>query len=402
MKSETTALFFEKDVRAPIKDCFRAFTNQALIEEWFCNSANVDVSLLSKLYMWWNNGYYMVGEFTKVDQDKEIVFSWLGKNDPGRTRVRVTFKPGKSATHITVEHRGFRNSPRWATAAASIKHGWDTALENLVSILETGADLRIINRPMLGINIDEFSPETATRIGVPVIHGVRLGGVVEGMGAQKCGLQRDDVIIEAASVPMLGYTSLSAVLQGRKAGDKVEITYYRGPNKNNVTMTLSPRPVPNIPQTMAELALAVSDLYTRGDEAIARALEGVTEIEASFKPGPSDWSVREVLAHLIHNERDVQFMIHKVMLFEDLVLPNNLQARIDATVAIYSTLADLKLELKRAEGETIAFIRSIQDEFTTRKNSFWILGYNLLQADYHPFEHAKQIEDIVTACRKSN
>jgi uncharacterized protein YndB with AHSA1/START domain len=399
MTGEPTVLFFEKDVRAPIKDCYRAFTNQALLEEWLCNSANVDVSLLSKLYMWWNNGYYMVGEFTKVDLDKEIVFTWLGKNDPGRTRVRVTFKPGKSATHITIEHRGFKNTPRWSKAAANIQHGWEPALENLASILETGADLRIVSRPMLGINMDEFTPEIASRLRVPVIHGVRLGGVVDGMGAQKCGLQKDDVIIEAAGVPMLGHTSLSSVLQGKKAGDKVDVIYYRGPEKISVSMTLSPRPIPNIPSSMAELALAVSDIYARGDDAIARSLEGVTDAESSFKPAPDEWSVREVLAHLIHNERDVQFMMHKVMVFEDLIFPSNLQTRIDATVAIYSTLADLRLELQRAEGETIAFIRCIPDEFTTRKNSFWILGYNLLQADYHPFEHAKQIEDVVKACR---
>ncbi len=400
MTSESTSLIFEKNIKAPVKECFRAFTNQALIEEWLCNSANVDVSLLSKLYLWWNNGYYMVGEFTRVEQDKEIVFTWLGKSDPGKTRVRITFKSGKASTKVTVEHRGFRNSARWATAAANIKLGWETALDNLVSILEIGADLRIINRPMLGINIEEYSPEIAAKLGVPVTHGVRLGGVIDGMGAQKCGLVRDDVIIEAGGVAMLGHTSLSAILQGKKVGDRVDIVFYRGAEKKNATMELSPRPVPEIPGTVAELALAVSDIYARGDAALAQALEGVTEIEASFKPAPEEWNVREVLAHLIHNERDVQFMIHKIMVYEDISFPSNLQTRIDATIAVYSTLADLKFELARAEGETLAFIRCIPEEFTVRKNSFWILAYNLLQANYHPLEHAKQIEDAVAACRK--
>ena len=399
MKSEATSLLFEKNIKASAKDCYRAFTNQASIEEWLCNSANVDASLLSKLYLWWNNGYYMVGEFTRVEPEKEIVFSWLGKDDPGKTRVRVTFKPGKSTTHVTVEHRGIKNSPRWAAAAAKIKQGWEIALDNLVSILETGRDLRIVNRPMLGINVDEFTPEIAARLGVPVTHGVRLAGLIEGMGAQKCGLQKDDVIIEVAGIPMLGHTSLSSTLQGRKAGDKIDVIFYRGPEKMNAIMELSPRPIPDIPASVAELALAVEDIYNRGDDALAQALESVSEIEASFKPAPGDWNVHEILAHLIHNERDVQFMLHKIMVYEDLSFPSNLQTRIDATVAIYPTLSDLKLELKRAEGETIAFIRSIPEEFTLRKSSFWILGYNLLQAYYHPLEHAQQIADTVTACR---
>ncbi|HEX7393661.1 MAG TPA: SRPBCC domain-containing protein [Anaerolineaceae bacterium] len=399
MKSEATTLHFEKNIKAQVKDCYRAFTNQVAFEEWFCNTAEVDVALMSKLYLWWNSGYYMCGEFIKVDPEKEIVFSWLGKDDPGKTRVRITFKTGKSATRVTVEHRGIKSSPRWSAAAQQIQHGWEVALENLVSILETGRDLRLVNRPMLGININEFSPEIAAKLAVPVTLGVRLVGVVDGMGAQICGLKKDDVLVEVAGIPMLGYTSLSAILQGKKAGDKVDVTFYRGPEKITTTMELFPRPIPKIPATLGELAQTLEEMYTRSDQEVEHILQNVSEIEASFRPDAGEWNVREILAHLIHTERDLQFFIHKLVVNEDFFSPSNLQARIDAIVVIYPTITDLKLELKRAEAETVAFIRSLPDEFTSRKDRFWVLAYNLLQLNDHPLEHSQQIKDTLDACR---
>jgi len=400
MKTGATTLVFEKDIKASATDCFRAFTNQSIIESWLCNSANVDARLLTKLYLWWNSGYYVVGEFSKVEPEKEIAFSWLGRNEPGRTRVRVTFKAGKSVTHVRLEHRGIKDTERWAKAAVGIQRGWESALNNLVVTLESGADLRIVNRPMLGINMDDFSPEDAARLGVPVSQGIRLGSVVEGMGAQKSGLVKDDVIVEIAGTPMIGFSSISATLQSKKPGEKIEVVYFHGPEKKTTTVELSPRPMPQIPGSVAELVLAMEDIYRQGDEALAQALDGVTEIESTFKPAPTEWNVREVLAHLIHNERDVQFMLHKILMYEDVFLPNNLQNRIDATVAVYPTLADLKLELKRAESETLAFLRTLPEEFTSRKSSFWMLGYNLLQSNDHPVSHARQIAETVAACRE--
>ena len=41
-------------------------------------------------------------------------------------------------------------------------------------------DLRFIRRPMLGVSLSHFSPEIATKLGIPVDHGIRLDGVLEG------------------------------------------------------------------------------------------------------------------------------------------------------------------------------------------------------------------------------
>lgn len=398
--SESPSLRLEKDIKAPVKEVYRAFTKQSTITEWLCNTASIDITMLTRLYLWWDNGYYTCGEFLKVVPDKEIIFSWLGRDDPGKTRVRVTFKPVDSGTHLILEHRGMKEDEKWKSTVEQIRHGWEIALNNLVSILETGQDLRIINRPMLGINMDDFSPDIAAAMGIPVFQGVRLEGVVEGMGAEKSGLRKDDVLVEIGGKPVLGYHSLASVLLGKKAGQKVDIVYYRGPEKHTATLVLSPRPIPEVPTTPSELAQAVAELYEQGDQLLAAALQGISEEEASFKVSLVDWSAKEVLAHLIHTERDWQFQIQKWMLSDDSGFAPNLDSRIKATVKVFPTIPDLTLELKRAETETVELLRNLPGEFVAQKDTFWLLAYNQVQFKSHTSEHAEQINAAVAAARK--
>ena len=398
--SDAPSLRFEKHIKAPVKDVYRVFTKQAAVTEWLCNVASIDISIQTRLYLWWDSGYYATGEFTKVVPEKELIFSWLGKDDPGKTRVRVTFKPMDSGTHLVIEHRGVRNTPKWAPTLEKIRHGWELALNNLVCILENGQDLRIVNKPMIGINISELSPEIAKKIEVPVTQGVLLDGVIDGMGAQQCGLQKNDVLVEVNGKSLTGYHSLTPILLSKKAGDKVDITYYRGPKKLTATMELSDRPASEVPATLVELAQAVSQMYEQGNQALAIALEGVTEDEAAFKTAPGDWSVKEVLAHLIHTERDWQWAVQTWMISEDPGYVPNLDNRVRATVVAFPTVPALMLELKRAETETVEMLRILPDEFVAQKDTFWILAYNQVQFKGHTSEHVEQIQAAVVAARK--
>ncbi len=400
MKSDTPSLRFEKNIKAPVKDVYRVFTKQAAITGWLCSMASIDVDMQTRLYLWWDNGYYTCGEFIKVTPEKELIFSWLGKEDPGKTRVRVTFKPADSGTHLVIEHRGMKDTPKWQPTVKQIQHGWEVALDNLVSILENGQDLRIVNRPMVGINLDEFTAEKAAKLGVPVNRGILIDGTMEGMGAQRCGLQKNDVMVEIDGHRLLGPHALNPILRGKKAGDTVEIVFYRGPQKHAVTLDLSPRPVLEIPGDQTELAQWVAQMFEEGDQAMEGALEGVTEAEASFKPSLTSWNVKEVLAHLIHTERDWQFAIQRWLINEEANYVPNVESRIRSTVAIYPTVPDLFLELKRAEAETVEVLRNLPKDFTAQKDSFWAMAYNQVQFKGHSMEHVDQVKADVAEARK--
>jgi hypothetical protein len=226
-------------------------------------------------------------------------------------------------------------------------------------VLDTGEDLRFTLRPMLGILIGEFNAEIAKELGVPVTNAVRLDGVVENMGAKAAGLQANDVIVRMAGIPTVDWDSLTFALQKHRAGDKVEVVFYRGEEKKTVIMELSHRPIPDIPFSTQELATRVRKIYAEMYVEMDKFLAGVSEEEGSFKPGPDEWSVKGNLAHMIHGERGYQSWITDLIGGYERVADDyggNIHAYIDATLAIYTTIPDLVSAYKRASSETVELL----------------------------------------------
>jgi hypothetical protein len=255
---------------------------------------------------------------------------------------------------------------------------------------------------MLGITIGEFNEERARKLGVPVTEGIRLDGVVEGMGAEAAGLQSNDVIIRLAGKPIARFDELANALQHQRAGNKVEVVFYRGPDKKTITMELSRRPMPRIPWTAKELAERVSQINAGIQEQLKKFLEGVTDQEASFKPAPDEWNIKENLAHLIHSERGNQFYTAELITgFERHQddYGDNVNPQIEATVAIYPTVEDLFEEYKRACAETVELFARLPEKFIARKGTYWRLAYGVIEDPYHFQSHLAQMQAALDAAR---
>ncbi len=154
-------------------------------------------------------------------------------------------------------------------------------LGNLQSIFDTGADLRVTRRPMLGVLGNDFNEKIATQIGVPVTEGYRLADVVAGMGAEKAGLQGDDVIVEMDGAPVRTWEDLGPALDRRQAGDEIEVVFYRGPEKNAVQMVLSGRTITDTPLDPAEFAQEYRKITKEVLEELRAAVEGASEASRS-------------------------------------------------------------------------------------------------------------------------
>ena len=184
----------EKFIQAPSSEVFLYFTNSTALKDWLCDVATADPRPGGRLYMWWNGDYYTSGEYLKVVKDELISFTWFGRGEPHATRLDVTLKKRKTGTLLKLIHRKLGNNSKWVGIGDTYEKEWSRNLDNLASVLENGEDLRITTRPMLGIFINDFNADIADKLGVPIVQGLRLGGVVEGLGAQKAGLKSDDVI----------------------------------------------------------------------------------------------------------------------------------------------------------------------------------------------------------------
>jgi uncharacterized protein YndB with AHSA1/START domain len=398
----TQILSFTQAVKAPPDVVYRAFTNATALREWLCDAASVLPHPGGRLYLAWNSGYYTSGEYTVTQPGEKIAFTWRGRGEPSQTEVQVSLAASDGRTLVTLEHLGLGMDDEWRKTFEEVEVGWKTGLENLASVLETGEDMRFTRRPMLGITVGDYDDERAKALGVPVAQGIRLDGTLEGMGAYAAGLQGNDVIVGMAGHPVTDYPSLTNALQKHRSGDEIEVEFFRGGEKKTVSMRLSQRPVPEIPGTAAELAKAVRPRYAEMEAELDKLLQGVSDEEASYRPAEGEWTLKENLAHLLQGERGLHFFIADLITGEERVsdgFGDNVQAQVEATVAAYPTLADLREELRHNSKETVEFLARLPESFVAEKRSYWRVAYYVLDAPYHLRGHIEQMQAAIGAAR---
>jgi uncharacterized protein YndB with AHSA1/START domain len=398
------SLTFKRTVNVPPQEAYRAFTNSTAWREWMSDFAFASPEKGGRLYLAWNSGYYAHGKYLSADPGKKVAFTWYGIDEPAPSKVLVNFKTKNDGTLVTLTHSGIGAGKAWAKAVKAIQKGWEESLENLQSVLETGLDLRFTQRPMLGVMVDvEIDAERAQKYSVPVNYGVRLGGTVEGMGARAAGLEGGDVIVGVGAKRVSNWPSLSAALQGLRAGQTVKVTFYRNGEKRTAPMTLSARPLPEVPADAAALAAYARIYYAGLDAQLAGAFAGVSEAEANFKPAPEEWSAKEVVAHLLQGERDQHSAITDSILsnqrqYDGNFDNSNLRTRVVAES--YPTVAAILADLTRMETETVKLIEGLPAEYVARKGSFWPFAYGYTQAQPHNDDHLAQIRAAIAAARR--
>jgi uncharacterized protein YndB with AHSA1/START domain len=401
MSSQT--LSFSQLVETSPEEAYRAFTNATVLREWLCNVATVNPRPGGRFYLWWNSGYYTSGEFTNVEPGQKAAFTWRGRGEPAETQVEVTFSPQDGGTLVTLDHSQVGSIEEWGEIIPEIKKGWKNGLENLASVCATGEDLRFVMRPMLGILAVDFNPEIAEKMGLPINEGIRIHSAVEGMGAAAAGLQAEDVIVSMGGIETTDSSSFEKVIGTYRAGDTIEVNFYRGSEKKSLAMKLSGRPIPEIPKTAKALAEAVAIHYQEIESALDEFISGVSDEAASFKPSPNEWSLKEILAHLIQGERSTLSYIGELVSgFERFAddSGSNIHPMIEATVAAYPTYQDLIIEYKRNMAETLNFLENLPEEFLAQKGTYWRLAYGLLQDPYHFNIHLEQMQAALDAARK--
>ncbi|HSQ39514.1 MAG TPA: DinB family protein, partial [Anaerolineales bacterium] len=281
---------------------------------------------------------------------------------------------------------------------------WADSLENLKSVLETGIDLRIANRPMMGIVPGDFTEEQATALGVPVSEGLRLADVVDGMGAQACGLQKDDVIVEFAGHAINNdASSFPNAISGKKGGDAVEVVFYRGMEKKTVTMTLTKRPMPEVPFDPQELEKQARTFYEPALAELEKCFEGFGDAEAMARPEKDEWSALETVAHLLSGERfNLLLLTGLIDGYEPVTdgFGSNVNAQVQATVGTHPSIKQMLEALRRAVEETLTYISLLPAEFVANKGSYYRFGSGLLQPNYHINSHLQQVKDALAAARK--
>lgn len=391
----TKTLTFSQAVNASPALVYRAFTDAQGLQEWFGDVVEAEARPGGRLYVWWNQGYYTVGQFSHLEDKHKVAFSWHGLGEPAPTQVKVLIEPDGEGSKVTLEHEDVPEE-----GAAGFEQEWPSALANLQSVLETGIDKRLYDRPMLGFFIGGLVDENLkTRLNLPVDTGMHVAGVLDGMGAQKSGLKADDVIHTVEGIEITSFDTIRQITGKHKGGDVVETVVYRGPEKITLPIELSKRPVPAAPAPPADLVREGHDVYGEVLTKLDEVLEGLTEDEACHKATPGDWSVKEVLAHLLINERWSQFswaLIETGHKFPD--FPG--QPLVTALANTYS-LQDLRTELRNSVKVHLNQVAALPETFVAQKGLYFLAGNDFAEGVRNHFNtHTAQIQTAIEAARK--
>ncbi len=398
--TEFKTLEFTETIAAPVEQVYAAFGSSIAMESWFADFAEIVLSENDRFYCWWNVGYYATGIFTKIIENEQIALTWNGLGEPHETQVDIFFTEKDGVTEVKIEHGDIGSSSEWTERVTAYQKGWKTGLQNLKSVLETGLDKRIYERPMLGIIPgDLVDEEKAAANDLPVSFGVILTGTVEGMGAEAAGLDKDDLLTSLNGHELKGYQDFAAAIGKNKAGDKVEVIYYRNGKKKTVQMELSRRQVPEVPKSAVELGKSVAKTYAEVAKERDALFEGVTEAEAAARPSPEEWSAKETLVHLLYTERWLHLAIScNVSGQRSGGFANQLE--LIAALADCYPLEELLAELSRSEQVTVASLKALPDDFVADKRKFLGLANNLGQGfALHTRLHFDQIKEAVEAAR---
>jgi uncharacterized protein YndB with AHSA1/START domain len=400
MLTHAPTLSFTRTVTAPAADVYRAFLAPQALRDWLCDVAHINAWPGGPVHFWWEDGYYTAGTITDLAHDERLAFTWQGPGEPPAI-VRVDLAPRGAQTTVRVTYDGGATDSALEARVAQL---WEAALENLQSLLETGVDLRAARRPMFGITGgDTLTAAQAVELGVPVTEGLRLDGVVENLGAHVAGLQRDDVIVALGGAPVAGLPSLYAALQEHQAGDVVPVTFYRGAEQRVVPVELSRRPLPEPPASLEALLTLAREVYATADAELAACLAGVGEATVDYRPAPEAWTVKEIVAHLIAIELDVQTWL--AIIIEDghaeWPFHANTTQRGRALVRAYPTLAELIELLRRSVTTNLALMELLPPE-PVRRYQLNHLAAHLREGQVdHVREHIADIEALQQAAARA-
>ncbi len=396
----TEPLALTQHVPAAPDLAFRMFTTPFLLKQWLCNDCKVDARSGGKFFLLWNDGNHAVGTYIAFEPGNHLAFHWQHSDQAAPTQVDLRLSADGSETRLDLTHDGFSDD----TMRAKFEQEWRASFENLRYTLETGFDYRLMSRPMLGVfPMSNNELETVKRQGLDSSRGVMLSGVAPGSGAEAAGLQKHDAILSIAGKPLKDFNSFAEILAPYKGGDTVEIEFLRGGELHTAPMMLTKRTLPDLATTPEALAQGVRKTHADVDLALTALIRDVPEDLLKREPAEGEWSVYEILSHLLFSERYLYTWMWAMASGDDAVPwnDNNVLQRAPL-LALYPTTGEMLEELRRAQAGLVALAKAIPPNVVENRALFAQMAGLFGGFDQHAHAHIDQIRQTLNTVAPAN
>jgi len=118
-------------------------------------------------------------------------------------------------------------------------------------VMEDLVEFGHVQRPRIGVSIDNVSAEDAEVYGLPSVSGV-IVQTVEADGPADGALEQEDVVVAIDGEPVGYVAELQAKIAEHRPGERVTVTVYRDGRRMDVAVRLAEAPINGAPTVVAE------------------------------------------------------------------------------------------------------------------------------------------------------
>ena len=174
------------------------------------------------------------------------IISALGRSGLGIEKYEnfiqtdASINPGNSGGAL-VNLRGEligMNTAILAPTGANVGIGFAIPTNMIMTIKESLVKHGEVRRGLLGVTTQDLTPELVNAFNLENKHGAAISRIESNSPAAKAGLEPGDIIVTANGKPIKNSHDISNIVGLMQIGDKVDIEYFRGTEKKEVTATI--------------------------------------------------------------------------------------------------------------------------------------------------------------------
>ena len=130
------------------------------------------------------------------------------------------------------------NTAILAPTGGNVGIGFAIPTNMIMTIKESLVKHGEVRRGLLGVTTQDLTPELVNAFNLENKHGAAISRIESNSPAAKAGLEPGDIIVAANGKPVKNSQDISNIVGLLQIGDKVDIEFYRGNDKKEVTATI--------------------------------------------------------------------------------------------------------------------------------------------------------------------